>query len=105
AEQYAEQDRRRKQEAELRNEADALLYTVDKALTELGDKTPQDVKKEVEEAAKELREALKGTDIQAIKEKLEKLRKTAQRIGATIYGQGSGFQTPTGERQQEDRQQ
>ena len=105
AEQYAEQDRRKKQEAELRNEADALLYTVDKALAELGDKTPQDVKKEVEEAAKELREALKGTDIQAIKDKMEKLRKAAQRIGTTIYGQGAGFETPPGVKQEEDKKQ
>ena len=105
AEQYAEQDRRKKQEAELRNEADALLYTVDKALAELGDKTPQDVKKEVEEAAKELREALKGTDIQAIKDKMEKLRKAAQRIGTTIYGQGAGFETPPGGKQEEDKKQ
>ncbi|MDJ0269651.1 MAG: molecular chaperone DnaK [Aigarchaeota archaeon] len=87
AEQFAEQDRKKRQEAELRNEADALLYTAEKALTEFGDKAPAEVKQEVEEAARELREALKGSDIQAIKEKMEKLRKSAQKIGTTIYGQ------------------
>ncbi len=87
AEQFAEQDRKKRQEAELRNEADALLYTAEKALSEFGDKAPAEVKQEVEEAARELREALKGSDIQAIKEKMEKLRKAAQKIGTTIYGQ------------------
>ncbi|MEM4302693.1 MAG: molecular chaperone DnaK [Candidatus Caldarchaeum sp.] len=89
AEQYAEQDRRKKQEAELRNEADAMIYTVEKALNELGDKVPADTKKEVEEDVKKLRDALSGKDIQAIKDALEKLRKSAQKIGGAVYGQGA----------------
>ncbi|MEM3122913.1 MAG: molecular chaperone DnaK, partial [Nitrososphaerota archaeon] len=87
AEAFAEQDRRRKQEAELRNEADSLVYTVEKALAEFGDKAPQDVRREVEEDLKALKESLQGKDIQAIKSSLEKLRKSAQKIGGAIYGQ------------------
>ena len=96
AEAYAEQDRRRKQEAELRNEADSLIYTVEKALTEFGDKVPQETKKEVEDDLKALKEAVQSKDIQAIKEKLEKLRKSAQKIGGAVYSQ-SGEKKESGE--------
>ncbi|MFN3621481.1 MAG: molecular chaperone DnaK [Nitrososphaerales archaeon] len=87
AEAFAEQDRRKRQEAELRNEADSLVYSVEKALAEFGDKAPQDVRREVEEDLKALKESLQGKDVQAIKSSLEKLRKSAQKIGGAIYGQ------------------
>jgi molecular chaperone DnaK len=90
AEQFAEQDRRKKQEAELRNEADAMVYTVEKALAELGDKVPAETKKEVEEDIKKLKEALAGKDVQAIKDTLERLKKSAQKIGGAVYGGGAG---------------
>jgi molecular chaperone DnaK len=90
AEQFAEQDRRKKQEAELRNEADAMVYTVEKALAELGDKVPAETKKEVEEDVKKLKEALAGKDVQSIKDALERLRKSAQKIGGAVYGGGAG---------------
>jgi molecular chaperone DnaK len=90
AEQFAEQDRRKKQEAELRNEADSMVYTVEKALAELGDKVPAETKKEVEEDVKKLKEALAGKDVQAIKDALERLRKSAQKIGGAVYGGGAG---------------
>jgi molecular chaperone DnaK len=90
AEQFAEQDRRKKQEAELRNEADAMVYTVEKALAELGDKVPAETKKEVEEDVKKLKETLAGKDVQAIKDALERLRKSAQKIGGAVYGGGAG---------------
>jgi molecular chaperone DnaK len=90
AEQFAEQDRRKKQEADLRNEADAMVYTVEKALAELGDKVPAETKKEVEEDVKKLKEALAGKDVQAIKDALERLRKSAQKIGGAVYGGGAG---------------
>jgi molecular chaperone DnaK len=90
AEQFAEQDRRKKQEADLRNEADAMVYTVEKALAELGDKVPAETKKEVEEDVKKLKEALAGKDVQAIKDALERLRKSAQKVGGAVYGGGAG---------------
>lgn len=94
AEQFAEQDRRKKQEVELRNEADAMVYTVEKALAELGDKVPAETKKEVEEDVKKLKEALAGKDVQAIKDALERLRKSAQKIGGAVYGGGAGAAGP-----------
>ncbi len=94
AEQFAEQDRRKKQEAELRNEADAMVYTVEKALAELGDKVPAETKKEVEEDVKKLKEALAGKDVQAIKDALERLRKSAQKIGGAVYGGEAGAAGP-----------
>jgi len=86
AEQFAEQDKRKRQEAELRNEADAMIYTVEKALNELRDKVPEDVRKEVEEDLKKLKEALGGKDVMAIKDALERLRKSAQKLGGAVYG-------------------
>ncbi len=85
AEQYAEQDRRRREEAMLRNEAESLLYTVEKAMEEYGSKLREDVSKRVRETADKLREALRKSDIQAIKTLMEELRKAAQEIGTVIY--------------------
>jgi len=90
AEKFAEQDRRKKEEAELRNEADSLLYTAGKALSEFGDKAPAEVKKEVEADMNNLRESMKGADVQAIKQGVERLRKSVQKIGASVYGQAGG---------------
>lgn len=85
AEKYAEEDRRRKEEAVLRNEAESLIYTVEKAMSELGDKLSGEVKRGVEEAVKQLREALSKKDIQEIKRRMEELRKKAQEMGAAVY--------------------
>jgi len=91
AEQYAEQDRRRKEEAMLKNEAESLLYTVDKALSEYGSRLGEEVRKRVQETADKLREALRKSDIPAIKSLMEELRKAAQEIGTVIYQQsGTG---------------
>ncbi len=87
AEQYAEQDRRRKEEAMLKNEAESLLYTVDKALGEYGSKLSEDVRKRIQETSDKLREALRKSDIPAIKSLMEELRKAAQEIGTVIYQQ------------------
>ncbi len=87
AEQYAEQDRRRKEEAMLKNEAESLLYTVEKAMAEYGSRISEDVSKRIRETADKLREALRKSDIAAIKSLVEELRKAAQEIGTVIYQQ------------------
>ncbi len=87
AEQYAEQDRRRKEEAMLKNEAESLLYTVEKAMAEYGSRISEDVSKRIRETADKLREALRKSDISAIKSLVEELRKAAQEIGTVIYQQ------------------
>ncbi|MCS7145702.1 MAG: molecular chaperone DnaK [Nitrososphaerota archaeon] len=90
AEQFAEQDRRRKEEAMLKNEAESLLYTVDKAMSEYGSRLSEEARNRIKEASDRLREALKKSDIQGIKSAMETLRKVAQEIGAVIYQQSAG---------------
>ena len=87
AEKFAEEDRQRREEAETRNQGDSLAYTTEKFLTENAEKIPDDIKSEVEDAVKELKEALKGTDIEAIKTASEKTAQVSQKMGTAIYAQ------------------
>jgi len=87
AEKYAEEDKRKKEEAVLINDAESLIYSVEKALSEFGDKITQETKQKIENAVKALKEAISKRDVQSIKSKMEELRKTAQEIGAVIYQQ------------------
>lgn len=87
AEKYAEEDKRKKEEAMLINDAESLIYSVEKALSEFGEKIPQDTKKKIEDVMKSLKDAVSKRDIQSIRNKMDELRKTAQEIGAVIYQQ------------------
>ncbi len=87
AEKFAEEDRQRREEAETRNQGDTLAYTTEKFLAENAEKIPDDIKSEVEEAVKELKEALKGSDIEAIKTASEKTAQVSQKMGTAIYAQ------------------
>jgi molecular chaperone DnaK len=87
AEQFAEQDRKRKEEAELRNNADSLLYTAEKTKRDLKDKLTGDQISKIDRASGELREALGGKDIERIKQKSDELAKVLQEIGAAVYQQ------------------
>ncbi|GGU93413.1 chaperone protein DnaK [Actinomadura cremea] len=87
AEQYAEEDRRRKEEAEVRNQADTLAYSTEKFLRENDEKVPAELKTEVEEAVAEVKKALEGTDVDAIKGSTEKLAQVSQKMGAAMYAQ------------------
>jgi molecular chaperone DnaK len=87
AEKFAEEDRQRREEAEIRNQGDTLAYTTEKFLSENADKVPDDLKTEVEDAVKELKEALKGSDIEAIKSASEKTAQVSQKMGTAIYAQ------------------
>ncbi|MFA6048433.1 MAG: molecular chaperone DnaK [Candidatus Micrarchaeia archaeon] len=100
AEQFAEEDKRRKEEAEARNEADSLAYTAEKTLEEFKEKVPQEKADKVREDVKNVRAALNGSDVAAIKSATELLRKNIQQIGADIYsksGQAQGGPQPGGE--------
>ena len=97
AEAHATEDKRRKEEVEVRNQADAAVYTAEKALRDGGDKVPGDVKKRVEEKAAAVRQALEGKDIEAIKHARDELYQVVQQIGAAMYGQpGAGAGPDTG---------
>jgi molecular chaperone DnaK len=87
AERYAEADKQAKEEAEIRNNADSLVYTTEKTLTELGDKLSPELKTNIETANNQTKEALKGTDISIIKARMEELTKIVQEAGAEIYKQ------------------
>jgi molecular chaperone DnaK len=89
AELHAEEDRRRREEVELRNNADSLLYTVQKTLDQLGDKVPPAEKAEVTRAMDELREALKGQDVNLIRQKMDALQRASFRISQILYQQAS----------------
>jgi molecular chaperone DnaK len=89
AEAHAEEDRRRKEEIDLRNSADSLLYTVQKTLDQLGDKVPPSEKAEVTGAMDELREALKGQDINLIRQKMDALHRASFRLSQILYQQAS----------------
>ncbi|WP_169949858.1 molecular chaperone DnaK [Microbispora sp. H11081] len=87
AESYAEEDKNRREEAEVRNNADALAYQTEKFLRENDDKVPADVKTEVNDSLAELKKALEGTDVPAIRASAEKLATVSQKMGSAIYAQ------------------
>ena len=87
AEQYAEEDKRRREEAETRNSADALVFQTEKFLGENGDKLPADGKAEAESALTDLRAALGGSDTNAVREAAERLAKKTQELGGALYAQ------------------
>ncbi|GAA1415495.1 molecular chaperone DnaK [Catellatospora coxensis] len=88
AEEHAEEDRRRREEAETRNVAEALQWQTEKFLAESGDKLPSDAKENINDALSELRSALAGTDLEKIKSAHEKLAQVSQAAGSALYNQG-----------------
>lgn len=89
AETHAEEDKKRREQVELRNEADSLVYTVDKTLKDIGDKAAADHVEKVKKAKEELSSALTGEDYDLIREKKEALQKVLHELSATIYQQAS----------------
>ncbi len=87
AEQHADEDRKRREEAEVRNQAESLVYQTEKFVKENDEKLPSDVKDGVNAALGEAQEALKGTDTDAIKASMEKLATESQKLGAAMYQQ------------------
>ena len=85
AESHAEDDKKRREEVDLRNNADNLAYQTEKMLKDNGDKIPDDKKSAVEAANNELKEALKGTAAEAIKAATEKLQQVVQDASQDIY--------------------
>jgi molecular chaperone DnaK len=85
AEVHAEEDQKRRDEAEIRNQAESLVHQTEKFVKDNEDKIPAEVKTKVEAAIAEATEALKGTDTTAIKEAVEKLGTESQALGEAIY--------------------
>ena len=87
AELHSDEDKRRREEIELRNNADSLAYTAEKTLSEYGDKVPADLKSEVEGKVAAVRSALQSGDVNQIRSSSNDLSAALQRIGQSVYGQ------------------
>ena len=109
AEQYAEEDHKRREEAEVRNQGEALVYQTEKFISENEDKVPADIKTEVADAVAELKKTLEGTDVAAIRTASEKVATTSQKLGAALYAQAqsstaAGGQDKAGSTEGADRE-
>jgi molecular chaperone DnaK len=87
AEEHAEEDRKRREEAETRNQAETLVYQTEKFIKDNDEKLPTDVKDKVNAALGEAQEALKGADTAAIRSAMEKLATESQALGQALYAQ------------------
>jgi molecular chaperone DnaK len=105
AEQHASEDAQRKEEIEVRNNADSLAYTAEKTLRDHGDKLAEDVKQDIDGKIAAVKTALKGQDVNAIRNAMQELSQAMQKVGESVYqqpgepppaDQGTGEQGPDG---------
>jgi molecular chaperone DnaK len=101
ADQFGEQDKRAKEEAEMRNTADSLIYTSEKTLSEIGDKISEDQKHKVQEALQALKDALKTGGLAELGAKVEELKRVVQEAGTAVYQQAAAQRTPQQQSSQE----
>jgi molecular chaperone DnaK len=92
AEKFAAEDKKKKEEIEIRNNADSMVYQSEKTLKELGDKLSSDDKSKIEAEINKVKEALKGTDNEAIKKATESLTQAFYEVSQKIYQQNPGAQ-------------
>ena len=85
AESHAEEDKKRKDEIEIRNQTDSLAYSTEQTVKELGDKVPADMKQQADDAVAEARKALDGTDIDVIKAAGDKLQEVGHKLAEVVY--------------------
>ena len=96
AEQFAEEDKKRKEEVDIRNGADQMVYQTEKTLNELGDKITEEEKAGITAEVEKLKETLKGTDTEAIKAQTEELTKKFYEISEKLYKQAQEAQAAAG---------
>jgi molecular chaperone DnaK len=89
AEQFVEQDKKKREEAEIRNNADNLVYTAEKTKKDLGDKVNLDQKNRIDTAVSELKDALASNDLEKMRTKSDELTKVLQEVGTAVYQQAS----------------
>ncbi len=90
AEAFAAEDKKRKEEVDTRNEADSMVYQIEKSMKDFGDKVTDEDKSKVEPKLEALKEALKGTDIEAIKRAKEELQNAFYEVAGKIYQANGG---------------
>ena len=96
AESHAEEDKKRKDEIEVRNQTDSLAYSTEQTVKELGDKVPADMKKQADDAVAEARKALDGTDVDAIKAAGDKLQEVGHKLAEVVYSKAQADTAATG---------
>ncbi len=87
AEQYAEEDKKRRAKAEAQNEAESLVYNTEKSLNEVGDKLPEEEKSKIQSAIDQLKKDLEGDDVDAIKASTQNLAEAAHKLAEVLYAQ------------------
>ena len=93
AEAHAEDDKKKRESAEVKNNANALVYTAEKSLSDAGDKVSADVKKSVQDKIEELKKVKDGSDTETIKKATEELSKSLQSIGRRCTNRRAGNRT------------
>jgi molecular chaperone DnaK len=96
AQAHAEEDRRRREEAEVRNQADSLAYQTERMLRDLGDRVPSDEKLRIEQAISELRDAINKNDSSLIRQRMEALQQQSYQLSQRLYEQASQTYAGTG---------
>ena len=96
AEAFAAEDKKKKDEVDARNAADQMVFQCEKSLNDFGDKVPANDKAEVESKIAAVKEALKGTDIEAIKNASKELEESFQKVATTVYQQAAAAQQAAG---------
>jgi molecular chaperone DnaK len=97
AESHAEEDRKRREDAEIRNSGESLQFSTEKFLSENGDKLPEDKRAELQGALDELKKSLEGADFEAIKAAQEKVSQVASEAGGAMYEAAQAAQAASGE--------
>ncbi|MGV8084573.1 MAG: molecular chaperone DnaK [Coriobacteriia bacterium] len=100
ADAHAEEDRKRKEEVEVRNTADSLIYATEKTIKDLGDKVPADTKQQNEDAIEALKKVLEGSDLDAIKSATEALQQASYKLAEVVYQQAQAEQGAEGQQPQ-----
>jgi len=103
AEAHAEEDKKKKEQIEVKNIADTLVYTTEKVLKDAGDKVNAKIKKTVEEKVEVLKKVKDGDDLEAIKKATEELSQAAQKIGEAMYKQQATESKPAEEKPAEEK--
>lgn len=97
AETFAEEDKKKKESAEARNQADSMIFATEKSLKEYGDKISADEKKAIEDAISDLKSAIESGDVEQIKAKTESLTAASMKLGEAVYKASQAEAAPSGE--------
>jgi len=101
AEKFAEQDKKKREEVELKNQADTLVYSVEKSLKDFGDRISQDERLNIERKLNDLKEAIKGSDTEKIRREMEELSKASHRLAEEVYKAAQAKQGQSSQREED----